>query len=184
MQWAQKLYANGPLWPYHHWSHTWEVALRSQQLALQMGLDGHQCSLLRAAAYCHDLGHLVKSAEHEALSVEMAKPIWDELGFSQWDQEQMAAAIRATRIPQKADDLMAQILCDADLFYLGGPDYYPQAEKLYREMKMRGSSLSRREWLDLQIHFLEQHHYWTEPARPREKEKQKRLEELKNQANK
>jgi hypothetical protein len=69
--------------------------------------------------------------------------------------------IRATRIPQQPQNHLEKILSDADLHYLGGDNYDEISSRLYEEMVLHGFDLDERKWLDVQINFLEKHHYWT-----------------------
>ncbi|MCA6440722.1 MAG: YitT family protein [Chitinophagaceae bacterium] len=71
----------------------------------------------------------------------------------------------ATKLPQSPKDHLAKILCDADLYYLGGPDYTANADKLFSENKKIGLYKSKTEWLIQQIGFLTSHQYFTETAK-------------------
>ncbi|WP_242478936.1 hypothetical protein [Hymenobacter lapidiphilus] len=88
----------------------------------------------------------------------------------------------ATQMPQcPGDSHLAQILCDADLDYLGRPaDFWPVSQTLFEELTARGLVADEAAWLELQVHFLGTHHYWTRTAiARREAAKQERLEEVK-----
>ena len=76
----------------------------------------------------------------------------------------------ATRIPQSPHTRLEQILCDADLDYLGRDDYDSISNKLFLELNEHGN-MSEKDWLKLQINFLEQHHYFTVSAQKMRKEK-------------
>lgn len=72
--------------------------------------------------------------------------------------------IRATRIPQAPQTKLDEILCDADLDYLGRDDFEPIARSLYDELKARGLVTDERAWDQIQVRFLRGHHYWTPTA--------------------
>jgi tetraacyldisaccharide-1-P 4'-kinase len=78
---------------------------------------------------------------------------------------------------------LEQIICDADHDYLGRADYYSIAAKLRVELENYGTVLTEKDWLKLQIHYLENtHRYYTIPAISiRERGKQNRISELKKQ---
>jgi hypothetical protein len=87
--------------------------------------------------------------------------------------------IRATRIPQAPKNHLEQILCDADLDYLGREDFYEVGKRLYAEMQERGLVETEREWNLIQKTFLENHRYHTHYAiLNREKRKQKYIQEI------
>jgi len=73
--------------------------------------------------------------------------------------------IMVTRLPQKASTIAEQILCDADLDYLGREDFFIHSFELQYEWNVLGirkTNLS--EWLGIQIKFLSDHTYFTKSA--------------------
>ncbi len=88
--------------------------------------------------------------------------------------------INATKIPHKPNNKLEEIICDADLDYLGGDEFHPIADKLKLELMEREIVKSDKQWDELQVKFLEAHHYFTDTAiRLRQPNKQKRIEEIK-----
>ena len=69
----------------------------------------------------------------------------------------------ATKIPQTPHNLLEQIICDADLDYLGSDDYWKISGHLFKEIN-ETTALGETDWLNIQISFLEQHHYFTQTA--------------------
>ncbi len=69
-----------------------------------------------------------------------------------------------TKIPQQPQDKLGEILCDADLYYLGTDKYFVGADKLYKELHEAGFVKSREEWSNEEIKFVERHHYFTPTA--------------------
>lgn len=67
----------------------------------------------------------------------------------------------ATKIPQQPHNLLEQIICDADLDYLGRDDFYKIGETLRKEFLHYSIVNSDEEWETLQIKFLQNHHYHT-----------------------
>jgi uncharacterized protein len=79
-------------------------------------------------------------------------------------------------------DLMGMVLCDADLDYLGTDDYEGPANQLRDELTAMNYDLQHGKWLDLQINFLEGHHFFTAYAREhRDPQKQLHLRRLRMQ---
>lgn len=72
--------------------------------------------------------------------------------------------IMATKLPQEPKTPLERILYDADLMYLGLEKYRDIAQGLRKEITATQHYLSDSEWLDMQIDFMENHHYWTEFA--------------------
>ncbi len=74
---------------------------------------------------------------------------------------------------------MEEIICDADLDYLGRDDYSVRANDLYLELKSEGAGLNEKSWRDKQIAFLKEHKYYTKAAqRTRNDKKQEALTKL------
>jgi hypothetical protein len=74
---------------------------------------------------------------------------------------------------------LENILCDADLDYLGRDDFYETGEKLCKEMLEQGAVENEREWNLVQRTFLQSHRYHTNYSNVnRESSKQERLQEI------
>ena len=84
--------------------------------------------------------------------------------------------IMATSIPQDPMNELSRILCDAALDYLGRPDFFRIGATLFDEFKHYGVLNTEREWNELQVRFLEKHHYFTRRSKlVREPVKRKHL---------
>jgi hypothetical protein len=87
--------------------------------------------------------------------------------------------IMATKIPQSPQNLLEEILCDADLDYLGRNDFFPIGETLFEEMKTYHLIADEQTWNRLQVNFLTAHHYFTRTNKViRESIKQNYLDKL------
>jgi hypothetical protein len=71
----------------------------------------------------------------------------------------------ATKLPQTPEDHLSEIICDADLFYLGSLEYDEYAEKLFKEFKSNGILETEEEWVEMQFKFLKNHNYFTNTAK-------------------
>jgi uncharacterized membrane-anchored protein YitT (DUF2179 family) len=69
-----------------------------------------------------------------------------------------------TKMPQRPTNHLENILCDADLYYLGTDRYLPTSEQLYVELNNLGHKTSWPEWQKIQVHFLKSHKYFTHTA--------------------
>jgi hypothetical protein len=69
-----------------------------------------------------------------------------------------------TEIPHKPLNKIQEIICDADLDYLGRDDFEEIADKLRRELREMGKIQSDRQWDEIQVKFLNQHQYFTQTA--------------------
>jgi hypothetical protein len=58
---------------------------------------------------------------------------------------------------------MQEILCDADLDYLGRDDYFMISDRLLMEIR-RTNDLNSNDWKKLQLDFFNKHQYYTASA--------------------
>ena len=91
--------------------------------------------------------------------------------------------IMATRIPQSPKNHLEEILCDADLDYLGRNDFDLISYNLRTEYFGLGMVKTEAEWMQIQINFIGKHRYFTNSTRrKREDLKTKHLRRLRIQA--
>ncbi|GAB3823973.1 HD domain-containing protein [Hymenobacter jeollabukensis] len=166
---------------YHGRHHTLDVVAAAQALAAAEGItDPEQLTLLRTAAHYHDAGFLSTYRGHEAAGCALARTVLPGFGYSAAQIELICRLIMATEMPQApGPEPLARILCDADLDYLGRPDYWPISQTLRTELASHGQPYDAAAWLRLQQEFLTTHRYWTRTAATqREPQKQARLAEV------
>ncbi|MCB0757197.1 MAG: HD domain-containing protein [Flavobacteriales bacterium] len=162
---------------YHSLEHTLDVYASVITIAEEEGIAGEDLELLKTAALYHDSGFLVDPENHEAGGCRMAREHLPRFGYDEVQVERICAMIMATKIPQQAHDRLSEVLCDADLDYLGREDFFLVGERLYQEMKAHGGLSNRREWNLLQEEFISKHSFFTETSRAlREPKKQEHLE--------
>ena len=94
----------------------------------------------------------------------MAQEVLPRFGYTQDQIDVIRGLIQATKVPQKPKTHLQQIICDADLDYLGGDDFHPIADKLKLELMERDIITSDVQWDELQVKFLEAHTYFTKTA--------------------
>lgn len=166
---------------YHTLAHTQEEVVPAvEQLAAAEGVNGEDLLLLRTAAYFHDLGYIRDSQPHEYNSIQIAKEVLPGFGYSEAQIATIEGIILATKLPQSPHNLLEEIMADADLDGLGCDNFLERGLNLRAEQERAGRRVSDREWYLNQIHFLEDHHYWTRTARLwREPRKQENIRMLK-----
>jgi len=109
----------------------------------------------------------------------MAREILPKYGYSQEQIDVIDGLIKATEIPQSPKTLLEQIMCDADLDYLGRDDFHDIASLLRRELREHGKIDSDRLWDEIQVKFLTAHTYFTKSAiSTRRVKKMKHLDEI------
>ena len=84
-----------------------------------------------------------------------------KFGYTDNEIDKVCEIVMATKIPQTPNSHLAEILCDADLDYLGRNDFDEISESLYEEFKFRKIITNREVWDNIQVNFFNSHHYFT-----------------------
>ncbi|MDB5246232.1 MAG: hypothetical protein JWQ40_626 [Segetibacter sp.] len=166
---------------YHNVAHTLDVLEQVHEIALSEGIkDAENLLLLQTAALYHDIGFITVYTGHEERSCEIVRHELPVFGYTEGQTETICNLIKATKVPQKPRNVLEQIMCDADLDYLGRDDFFNIGTGLYKEFRDQKIVENDTEWNLLQIRFLEGHCYFTNTSKGRrEAKKQKHLEVIK-----
>jgi len=169
---------------YHNIAHTLDVLEQAEVIAIQEKVtDKHDVLLLKTAAIFHDSGFLFVYKNHEEKGCEIASESLKNV-FSEEDIKKVCGMIMATKIPQTPNTLLEQIICDADLDYLGRNDFEPISRNLYKEFIFFKIIPEDIIWDHIQIKFFESHHYFTGTSITKRNEmKLKHLNILKERSN-
>lgn len=146
---------------YHRFEHTLDVTEAAMRLANMEKLDNHSTILLQTAALYHDSGILKVYKGHEIASAELVLEVLPLFDYKEDEIKIVIEIILATQLPQTPKNILEQIICDADLDYLGRDDFYVNAMNLYREWTTHGVQMSLKEWYVLQVEFMQNHQYFT-----------------------
>jgi ligand-binding sensor domain-containing protein/class 3 adenylate cyclase/predicted metal-dependent HD superfamily phosphohydrolase len=165
---------------YHGIHHTKDVCESVERLAIWEGVRGEELYLLKTAALFHDAGFIESYESNEPIGGQMAKEMLPSFGYTEEQIDLVITLIEATKVPHNPKSHLEEMMCDADLDYLGRNDFYPKAETLKQELMKFGKLKSPEDWDHLQVKFLTMHKYFTESSmKRRDPEKQKRIIELK-----
>ncbi len=149
---------------YHNIQHISSVVNDLQYFVDYYQLSQYDHKLLRTAALFHDIGFVKSHENHEAESAMMAGEELPKYGFEQHEIDMVKGMILATKLPQSPKTFLEEILCDSDLYYLGGEEYFKVAEGLKQEWVNIGFLKGEMQWLDAQLNFLKNHKYHTDYA--------------------
>jgi predicted metal-dependent HD superfamily phosphohydrolase len=149
---------------YHNYQHTIDVLNAVIELAIDENVSEDQLQLLKTAALFHDSGFVKVYHGHEEEGCRFAQQQLPKFDYSQDEIDIICSLIMATKTPQNPQTHLEKILCDADLFYLGTDAFEETGQRLLKEWQERGKINLSEDWDDVQIKFLEAHHYFTESA--------------------
>jgi uncharacterized protein len=165
---------------YHDINHTLDVVRHSERIAREENItDERKIHLLKVAALFHDSGFLYTYKQHEERSCDIFLEHSEGFDFTQEEKDLITGLIMVTKIPQMPQTLLQQVICDADLDYLGREDFFDIGDNLRKEFLHYNIVESNEEWDRLQHKFLTTHQYHTASSRrDREPYKQANLRQL------
>lgn len=165
---------------YHGLHHTMDVLKMAAELCESEGVSQHERVLVKTAALFHDAGFVKnKHAGHEAEGCRLVMESLPQFGYQPEDIDCICRMIMSTKIPQSPTNLLEQILCDADLDYLGRDDFFSIGDSLFRELQAYNLIGDEQTWNRLQVSFLSAHRFHTDTNKTlREPVKRRYLEEL------
>jgi adenylate cyclase len=166
---------------YHNIKHTVDVVTQVELIGIGEGVTDEELLLLKTAALFHDTGHTISYDNHEYFSCLIARELLPEYYYISNQIDIICELIMATKLPPKPANMLEQIICDADLDYLGRSDMIPVSNTLFLELKERSKIKSLKDWNNIQVKFISGHQYFTETARNlREVNKQMQIERIRN----
>jgi len=164
---------------YHNVKHTVDVVTEVELIGWAEGCTDDEVLLLKTAGLFHDAGHTIGYDKHENHGCDMAREFLPKYGYTEEQIEKICEIIMATQMPPKPENLLENIICDADLDYLGRSDMIPVSNTLYKELKEQEKIGTFNDWNKLQVKFISGHQYFTQTARSlREVNKQKQIERI------
>lgn len=149
---------------YHTIDHIKDVVNQAERLSKKEKIDKTAILDIKLAAWLHDIGYIWEPKRHEERGVEYATSILSEMNFPKSKINQIAGMILATKIPQSPKNKFEEIICDADLDYLGRDDYENNSTKFLNEIRLT-KEVNEKQWLKIQFNFLKEHIYFTETAK-------------------
>jgi ligand-binding sensor domain-containing protein/class 3 adenylate cyclase len=165
---------------YHCIDHTSDVVRAVEHIALTENVTDEGLFLLKTAASYHDAGFVEAYEKNEPVGARLAEEILPTYGYSKKHIDLIKELIFVTEIPHKPKNKLEEIICDADLDYLGRDDFHEIADRLRLELREHGKINSDRLWDEIQVDFLTSHRYFTKTSiDARRKKKLKHLEEIK-----
>ncbi len=164
---------------YHTIEHVMDVYQAAENIGKIQHVNEYDMLLLLTAVLFHDVGFIEGPALHEERSCAIARQYLPAYGYTANEIDMIEGLIMATRIPQSPKNHLEEIICDADLDYLGRDDFFPNGDKLFVELRNAGVISNENDWNKLQVSFLERHHYFTDTSvKLRQPEKNKHLQQV------
>lgn len=152
--------------PYHSLQHTLQVTAVLKQLCKMEKVSAADTQLAAIACLFHDTGFYIDHKAHEAAGSQLAAEYLVGHGLAPHAIGTVCRLIKATARQAPPADVLEALIFDADLHYLGTEDYTRQADLLRKEWEMTQSRFySEREWLEINLAFLDKHLFYSASAR-------------------
>ena len=159
---------------YHNVDHTLDVCRAIDKIAEAELIVGDDLTILKTAGLFHDIGFIEQYVNNEPIAAGIAQKVLTGFNYSIEQIRIISDIILSTSIPQHPKTLMEEIMCDADLDYLGREDFYILSKRLLNEWIAYGVVNSEEEFNKKQVDFFLQHHYFTKTSR-QQRESTKRI---------
>jgi uncharacterized protein len=165
---------------YHGLHHTRDVLSSAVKIAHEEGITSDkELTLIKTASLYHDSGFTIDYQNHEEGGCDLARKTLPGFDYNAEEIEAICGMIMATKIPQSPKNKLEEILCDADLDYLGRDDFYEIGDTLFSELKFYNKLKDEQQWNMIQVNFLNAHQYYTNYGKThREEKKQRHLKNL------
>ncbi|MFH0736096.1 MAG: Pycsar system effector family protein [bacterium] len=165
---------------YHDIVHTKEVVEIAGKIGKEIGINDLDLEILLIAAWFHDTGHFETFLDHEEISSKYAEEFLVKNNYPNERIERVLKCIIATKVEVKPQNLIEEIICDADLSHLGTDKYFCKSELLRTEIENRyAKKFTDYEWIKSSIDFFIKHKFYTKYAKDNfEGQKQENLLKL------
>ncbi|MFH6603460.1 Pycsar system effector family protein [Maribacter algicola] len=166
---------------YHNLRHTQRVVKSTKELLDEHNLKPKENDLITLAAWFHDTGYTQGSEDHEISSCAIARKFLENEKFEEKSIQGVCDLIMATRQDHKPQNIMEEILRDADSSHFAQTSYADTSEMLRQELTLLGiANYSSKEWRKANIKmFQTQHRFYTDYAiKNWQKGKDKNLKKL------
>jgi len=165
---------------YHNLQHAQDVVEAVRRLGNIYVLSQVEMEMLELAAWFHDTGFRYGPENHEEHSAGIARNFLEHEGYPEIRIHQIESLILATRRFAEPENLLEQIIRDADYSHLGSELYWDRCSRIRQELLMtRHNFMPEEEWVEFELDFMAGHRFHTEAAQQLlEATKQKNIRQL------
>jgi predicted metal-dependent HD superfamily phosphohydrolase len=150
---------------YHNIDHTLEVADAVEIIGRACQISDKQLEILKVAAWFHDTGYYLGCVDHEEASAKIAREYLTNKHVDLDFITSVESCILSTKLPQKPQNILEKIICDADLYHLSSENFFEKSDLLLQEFSLRDKNMTPEIWLAQSKEFIESHSYHTKFGR-------------------
>lgn len=168
---------------YHHYEHALSVMERAIYLGTMEWCSEDEIEMLVIAALFHDTWFVIQYDENEIFWAKIAQNYLKTILYPEDRIEIIQNIILATNPNEKPNNLLEEIIKDADMDNLWREDFFDISEKLKKEREtIKRIKIKDPDWHHASLDLIEWHSFYT-PTQIRERNEklQKNTQELKQQ---
>ena len=168
-----------PNFLYHNLKHTQRVVKSTKELLNSFDFKADENERLLIAAWFHDTGYTKGVTNHEENSCKIASDYLTKEGYPEVGK--VSELIMATKRHHEPQNLLEEIIRDADASHFAQKSYWETTDFLKEELRLLNiANYSNKEWRNENIKmFRNEHQFYTDYAKENwESTKQKNLKQL------
>jgi predicted metal-dependent HD superfamily phosphohydrolase len=147
---------------YHNIEHTEAVVVHVTEMAYYYHLPENAINELIMAAWFHDTGHLVTEPPlHEEKSIAFMQEFIKGRSGDHEMIDRIAKLICITKFPPTPKSLPEMIICDADTYHFGLPDFKKTNKAVKKELILRNMNTMVMDWERNSLALLQKHQFFT-----------------------
>lgn len=148
---------------YHDLRHTRDVVKAAQTITGYYEIKGADYFIVVTSAWFHDVGYFIDRVNHEEKGAELAAKFLAAERIEEEIIQKVRGCIMATKLPQQPNNLLEEIVCDADLFHFGTDSFSKRNKFLLDEYNnLHNNPISKTTWRDKTIAMMKAHHFFTD----------------------
>jgi hypothetical protein len=149
---------------FHNFKHVLDVYEQVEGLAHSENVNDENLLLLKTAALLHDIGYSITHDDVQILSEDMARETLPLFYYKPQQIETVCRLMKASRYESTPNDILEEVMHDANLMYFGRADFSKRIMNYFRELIEHGVLVDKTGWLQIQIQRLSHHRFYTRTA--------------------
>ena len=152
---------------YHNLIHTERVVNATKIICEALDVNPSEQEIVTIAAWLHDLGYTKGNEVHEETSCQIARNFLSQQNYDPEKIDKVIQVIMATKMDHKPNNLLEEIIKDADSYHFSDENFSKISELLQQELQLLGiADYTTEQWRAKNIEVLnDKHQYYTSFAR-------------------
>ncbi|MFC5874288.1 Predicted metal-dependent phosphohydrolase, HD superfamily [Chryseobacterium arachidis] len=152
---------------YHNFIHTTYTVNKAEEIMRNTPVSAEDQEKVQLALWFHDTGYIECAKDHEEKGVEVLRDFLQKEGYQENYIDEVAKLILATKITYEPQNLLEQIVKDADCSHFASHDYNDISDALRKEWELTNvRCFSNDEWNAGNLDMLKnKHKFYTDFAK-------------------